>query len=140
MAVPGPCKVSSRTSRWSGRGPHDGFPIHEVVGVGPAAGLWRSAAENVGGAMNSRSSFITVGGPVMPPTPAIRTATGLLDEAIRQLMQALPGCDALGHYEADIESLNLLRLIIRHVESVIALADRDLLLLPSAIVVARAAY
>jgi hypothetical protein len=63
----------------------------------------------------------------------------LLEEAIGRLIRAWAGCRPLGEYEADGEALNLLKLIIRHVESVVALASRDLVLLPSALVVARAA-
>ena len=77
---------------------------------------------------------------VMPPTPAIQSAAMHLEEAVGRLMKALAGCDPLGRYEADVECLNLLRLIIRHVESVIELACRDLVLLPSAMVLARAGY
>src|SRR5437660_11030662 len=77
---------------------------------------------------------------VMPPTATIRAAISLLERAVSRLIKALPGCDPVGHYEADVESFNLLRLIIRHVEAVLALASRDLVLLPSAMVVARAAY
>lgn len=76
----------------------------------------------------------------MPPTLAIQSAAKLLDQAVGRLLKALSGCDQIGRYEADVESFNLLRLIIRHVESVVALALRDLVLLPSAMVVARAGY
>jgi len=76
----------------------------------------------------------------MPPTRAIQSAGTLLDEAVERLLKALSDCDQIGRYEADVECFNLLRLIIRHVESVVTLASRDLVLLPSAMVVARAAY
>ena len=79
-------------------------------------------------------------GTVMPPTPKIQSPATLLDEAIGRLTKAMADCKPIGEYEADVESRNLLSLIIRHVESVIALALRDLIVLPSAIVVARAAY
>jgi hypothetical protein len=46
----------------------------------------------------------------------------------------------MGRYEADVECFNLLRLIICHVESVAALALRDLALLPSAMSIARSGY
>jgi len=79
-------------------------------------------------------------GTVMSPTLAIQSAAALLDEAIERLIKALASCDDIGRYEADVESSNLLKLVVRHIESVIALASRDLVLLPSAMVVARAAY
>jgi hypothetical protein len=77
---------------------------------------------------------------VIEPTPAIRTAAALLDEAVGHLVRAIGSCGPIGRYEADVECFNLLRLIIRHVETVAVLASRDLVLLPSAVVVARAAY
>jgi len=79
-------------------------------------------------------------GTILPPTPAIQSAATLLDEAAGRLVEALSGCHEIGPYEADVECLNLLKLIVRHVESVTVLALRDLVLLPSAMGVARAAY
>jgi len=79
-------------------------------------------------------------GTVMPPTSAIKSAGTLLEDAIERLIGAWAGCRTLGEYEAEVEAFNLLKLIIRHVESVVALSARDLVLLPSAMVVARAAY
>ena len=79
-------------------------------------------------------------GTVIPPTPVIQSAATLLDEAAGRLVRALSGCHEIGHYEADVECLNLLKLIIRHVESVTVLSLRDLALLPTAMGIARAAY
>jgi hypothetical protein len=70
----------------------------------------------------------------------IQSAATLLGEAAGRLVRALSGCQEIGHYEADVECLNLLKLIVRHVESVTVLALRDLVLLPSAMGIARAAY
>jgi hypothetical protein len=83
---------------------------------------------------------MTMSGTVTPPTQAIECAAALLDEAIGRLIKATSTCGPSGRYESDVESMNLLKLIIRHVESVVALANRDLVLLPSAMVVSRSAY
>jgi len=79
-------------------------------------------------------------GTAMPPTPAIASAAALLEQAVARLIHAMTRCEPIGTYEADVECLNLLKIIIRHVESVCALAQRDLVLLPSAMAVARASY
>jgi hypothetical protein len=79
-------------------------------------------------------------GTVMPPTPEIESAGTLLEESIGRLLKTLYASPVSGRYEADVESVNLLKLVIRHVESVVALASRDLVLLPSALAVTRAAF
>jgi hypothetical protein len=77
---------------------------------------------------------------VYPPTPEIMLATTLLDEALARLIQEKSTCHPDGKFESDVEALNLLHLIIRHIESVTVLATRDLVTLPSAMTVARAAF
>jgi hypothetical protein len=76
---------------------------------------------------------------ILPPTKAIIEAGERLNEAIERLLRTVPG-PPIGRYEADVEAGNLLKLVIRHVEGVIALSLNDLVLLPSAMVIARACY
>src|SRR5436190_16883559 len=65
----------------------------------------------------------------------------LLDEGVSQVRGAIRGLPQTEYrYEADTEAGLLLLLIIRNVEAVTTLARRDLVLLPAAIVVARAAF
>ncbi|BCL39680.1 DUF5677 domain-containing protein [Nostoc sp. MS1] len=77
---------------------------------------------------------------LIPTTQKIEQACELLNEAISRLLLAVSLCPPIGRYEADVEASNLLKLIIRHVESIISISQSDLVLLPSAIVVARSAY
>lgn len=46
----------------------------------------------------------------------------------------------VGRFEAEVEAYTILKLLIRHLESVCQLARHDLVMLPSALVVARAAF
>jgi hypothetical protein len=75
-----------------------------------------------------------------PPTPEIQQVADLLDETIKQLVGAWSDAPPIGEYEADVECWNFLKLIVRHVESIITLARDDLVLLPSAMVIARAVF
>ena len=77
---------------------------------------------------------------ILKPTHEILRAATTLDDAIERLLQANRTLKPLGQYESDIEAYNLLNLIIRHTESVLALARDDLVLFPSAMVIARASY
>jgi hypothetical protein len=77
---------------------------------------------------------------IIRPTHEILRAASTIDNAIKRLLQADQTLKPLGRYESDIEALNLRNLIIRHTESVLVLARDDLVLLPSAMVIARASY
>ena len=77
---------------------------------------------------------------VLPPTPAILDLSRLLSQVISRFLQARKTIRKLGEYEADREGLVLMYLVIRYVEGVIALAERDLVLLPSAMVLTRSAF
>jgi hypothetical protein len=76
---------------------------------------------------------------VLPITPAIATACDRLEEFVGLFIavcrDTLP---PLGKYEAEIEALNLFKLAVRNIEGVVALARCDLVLLPPALVAARA--
>jgi uncharacterized protein DUF5677 len=77
---------------------------------------------------------------MLPTTPEIQRATLLLDEVIQRLGESLSKLPQLGKYESDYECRIQLALTVRHIESVIELARRDLVLYPSAMVLARAAF
>jgi hypothetical protein len=74
---------------------------------------------------------------VIPPTSEILVVSDLLNEAISLFLQLRDKLPPFGEYEAEVESLNLMYLIIRHVESISDLARRDLVLLPSSLALAR---
>jgi hypothetical protein len=84
---------------------------------------------------------------VMPPTKEIIRVCDLLDTAISRCMSAVssaherpPTTPGGAEFEVEIESNLLLALIIRYVEGVTTLAREDLVLLPGARVMARAAF
>lgn len=74
------------------------------------------------------------------PTQPVLRAVSLLEDAVGRFLDARKTLPKLGEYESEIEALNLSYLLIRHVEAVCAMAKRDLVLFPSAQVVARAAF
>jgi len=63
-----------------------------------------------------------------------------MDGAIQAFLTRRKSLPPLGRWEADIEANNLFNLAIRHIESIVELARRDLVLLPSANVLARAVF
>lgn len=75
---------------------------------------------------------------IAPPTPAVLRVCDALDEAIGAYLEARSHL-ASGTYEADVEALLIFNLALRQVEAVTTLARRDLVLLPAAYSVARAA-
>jgi hypothetical protein len=77
---------------------------------------------------------------VMPPTPEILHIADLIDRAIGQFLGANKTVPPLGKFESDVEALLLSNLVIRDIEAILALARTDLVLLPSANVLARAAF
>jgi len=77
---------------------------------------------------------------VLPPTPEIEQVCDLLEQIIDQMLEARETFPLLGEYEANDESLLLLYLIIRDIESVTHLARKDLVLLPSAMKLTRSVF
>lgn len=77
---------------------------------------------------------------IMPPSPEIVRLAALLEIAIGQLLLGLRTDGPSGKWEAEIEAQVLFTLIVRHAEGVTELARRDLVLLPPAMTVARAAF
>src|SRR5262245_45407378 len=78
---------------------------------------------------------------VMLPTPQVVLAAARLSEACGRYLRArstLP--DTFGAWEANVEALNLTYLVIRHVEAITELAQKDLVLIPTATLAARAAF
>ncbi|MFT3894076.1 MAG: DUF5677 domain-containing protein [Anaerolineales bacterium] len=77
---------------------------------------------------------------MLPPTPDIKKACGLLEEFIHQILNARKSSSGSGEYEANVEAENLMYLIIRNIEAVITLAREDLVLLPSAMILTRSVF
>lgn len=77
---------------------------------------------------------------VLCPTPDIEKACDLLEKLIHRLLEARDTFPPLGEYEASLEGLNLLYLMIRNVEAVITLARKDLVFLPSAMNLTRSLF
>jgi hypothetical protein len=76
---------------------------------------------------------------IMPITAEIRAKCDRLDEMIAEFIAARKNL-VLRKYEAPVAALLLFNLTIRNVEGVIALARTDLVLLPPALIIARAAF
>jgi hypothetical protein len=76
----------------------------------------------------------------MPSTPAVGRVTSLLESTIQKFLDARTTIPSMGRFESDDEAHLLIGLLIRHVEGVISLARHDLVLLPPAMAVARAAF
>jgi hypothetical protein len=77
---------------------------------------------------------------VLPPTPDIEKVCDQLNILIHRILSARNTFPILGEYEAGLESLNLLNLMIRNVEAVTELATKDLVLLPSTINLTRSLF
>jgi hypothetical protein len=78
---------------------------------------------------------------VLKPPPAVLLhATRLLERAVLQLVDSWASLPPFDTYEADVECWNILKLIGRQVEGVITLAESDLVLLPSAMVLTRSVF
>lgn len=77
---------------------------------------------------------------VMPPSKAVTEAATLLEEVVGRFLTARNTFPKLGRYESDLEALLIFYLVVRHVESICALAKYDLVTLPSALAVARSAF
>jgi uncharacterized protein DUF5677 len=77
---------------------------------------------------------------VLRPTPAILKISGLIDGVVGHFLKARETIPPLGRWEAEFEAINLFNLVIRDIESIVELAKIDLVLLPGANVLARAAF
>jgi hypothetical protein len=78
--------------------------------------------------------------PIRPMTAAIEDACKEIDAAVGLFLDARRTLPSLGKYESEVEALNLFYLAIRDIEGVIALARTDLVLIPAAFAVSRAAF
>lgn len=77
---------------------------------------------------------------VMPPTPEILHVADLIERAVGQFLRARESIPPLGKFESEVEALQLFTLAIRDTEAILTLARTDLVLLPSANVLARAVF
>jgi hypothetical protein len=77
---------------------------------------------------------------LMPPTPEILHIADSVERAIGQFLGARETIPPLGKFESDVEALLLFTLVIRDIEAILTLARTDLVLLPSACVLARAVF
>jgi hypothetical protein len=78
---------------------------------------------------------------IKPPTREILAICACGDLLIERYLACLKTIPIqLGRFEAETEVYTILKLLLRHLESVCQLARHDLVLLPSAAVIARAAF
>lgn len=76
-----------------------------------------------------------------PPPPKILMAASKLDDAVGSIIGATQRRrNEYGRWESEVEATVLLGLMIRHTESLIALARTDLVLLPSAFAITRTVF
>lgn len=74
---------------------------------------------------------------VFPPTRSIQKVVSSIDKIPERLAVETSKLTGLGKYQSDIAAQNFLKLIIRNVEGLLHLCRFDLLLLPSALNIAR---
>src|SRR5262249_17233852 len=77
---------------------------------------------------------------ILPPTETMLQVVSLIDDAIARFLKARRSLPPLGTFESEVEAVKLFNLVIRHIESITELAKIDLVLAPSANVLARAAF
>lgn len=77
---------------------------------------------------------------IISPTPEILEIADLLQIGVARFLEATSALPPLGKFESDIEALNLFSLVVRNLEGLAALAKTDLVLYPSAQVLARAIF
>lgn len=78
---------------------------------------------------------------IVPPSFEVRQCADVLEEATGQLLRLRHEVEGrLGRFEADLEAMLLINLIVRYIESTLVLARHDLVLLPAACVASRAAF
>jgi Family of unknown function (DUF5677) len=77
--------------------------------------------------------------PIMPVTPIIERSCDVIEQLVGNVITACADVSSsLKQYESTLETLNLLKMAIRHAEGVVELARNDLVLLPPAVAAARA--
>lgn len=76
---------------------------------------------------------------IMEPTEEIRALCEDIERLIRAYLEA-PHPQPIGRFESNVEAYTMLKLMIRHSEAVVELARHDLVLLPAALVLARACF
>jgi hypothetical protein len=77
---------------------------------------------------------------VMPSTPEILHIADSVERAIDRFLGASKAIPPPGRFESQVEALLLFNLVIRNIEAILMLARTDLVLLPSAHVLARAVF
>lgn len=77
---------------------------------------------------------------VIPPTMEVKHAASMLYQTVPRFSKALRGGLPIGKWESETEAYVKMLLVLRHVESLSILARTDLVLLPAAVVIARAAF
>ena len=77
---------------------------------------------------------------VLPPTPTILQVASLIQRTISQFLLACRTVPPLGKFESEVEAMNLFALVVRNIEAITELAKVDLVLAPSANVLARAVF
>jgi hypothetical protein len=77
---------------------------------------------------------------VKPPTKEVLALCDDSDLLIERYLACVGKIRRTIRFEAETETYTILKLILRHLESVCELARHDLVLLPSAIVLSRAAF
>jgi len=76
---------------------------------------------------------------ILEPTKEIKVLGDDIERVIRAYLKA-PLPRGLGRFEAEVEAYTILKLMTRHAEAVVELARNDLVLLPAAMVLARAVF
>lgn len=77
---------------------------------------------------------------VQHPTPEILKATDLIDQGLAHFIEARFTVPQMGKWEAEVEAMLLLNMVIRYIEAILELSRIDLVLLPGANVLARAVF
>jgi hypothetical protein len=77
---------------------------------------------------------------IMPTTDSVERVCGLLDDLIGDFIRTRSEILNLGKYEAEAEAWNLFNITVRNIEGVIVLARHDLVLVPPALMAARAGF
>jgi hypothetical protein len=77
---------------------------------------------------------------ILPPNLEIKKVCDLLENWIHNFLKARDSIPSTGQYEAPLESLNLMYLMIRNVESIILMARYDLVVLPSSLHLTRSVF
>ena len=76
----------------------------------------------------------------MPPTPRVLWVAKMIEDAVKQFLLARRTVPPLDRFEADVEAMKLFNMVVRNIEAITELAKVDLVLLPSANVLARVVF